>query len=284
MTGFDILLTAVAAILVFIASRHVYIALRRKKIMLQPIDPEWINILSSNLAVYKYLPNELRQQLHDLMKVFIAEKNFEGCGGLEMTEEIKVTIAAEACMLMLNRKPGFYPNLSSILVYPSSFFAKDIEHVGYGTYIVRESLRIGESWKKGMVVLAWDHVKRSALEMDDGHNVVFHEFAHQLDEEDERHADGIPVLKRPSSYVAWARVFSREFARLKSDIRTNNETVLDEYGTTNPAEFFAVATESFFKKPAEMRAKHPALYEVLKDYYNLDPAEWAYTKAHSKIY
>ncbi|MEI6080648.1 MAG: M90 family metallopeptidase, partial [bacterium] len=230
--------------------------------------------LKNNIAIYKYLPTELRDQLKDLMKVFIAEKNFEGCGGLEMTKEIKVTIAAQACVLMLNRKPVFYPHLYSILVYPSSYFARDIDPLSFGTYVISESFRMGESWKAGIVVLAWDHVQRGALDMDDGHNVVFHEFAHQLDEEDERHADGVPVLKRPSSYLTWARVFCREFAKLKREIRRNHETVIDDYGATNPAEFFAVATESFFEKPKQIKERHPALYKVLKDYYNLDPAKW----------
>jgi MtfA peptidase len=274
MRGFDFFLTVLASVVLFILLRHLYINYGRKKIMERPTDPEWIDLLQENLAVYKYLPAELKEQLHNLMKVFLAEKNFEGCGGLEMTKEIKTTIAAEACMLMLNRKPMFYPNLYSILVYPSSYFAKDIDPLSFGTYVVSESFRMGESWKNGIVVLAWDHVKRGALDMDDGHNVVFHEFAHQLDEEDERHADGVPVLKRPSSYVTWARVFCREFEKLRRDLRSNSETVMDGYGATNPAEFFAVATESFFEKPKRMKTRHPALYKVLKDYFNLDPVKW----------
>jgi hypothetical protein len=209
------------------------------------------------------------------MKVFIAEKNFEGCGGLEMTEEIKVTIAAQACVLMLNRCPSFYPNLDSILVYPSSYFAKDIDYLSFGAHVIHESFRMGESWKHGIVVLAWDHVKRGALDMDDGHNVTFHEFAHQLDEEDERYADGVPVLKRPSSYVTWARVFCKEFSKLKRALRRNQETVIDGYGSTNPAEFFAVATESFFEKPKQLKEHHPALYKELKEYLNPFFSIWA---------
>ena len=274
MNGFDFFLLVLTAVLVFIVVRQLYINYRRKKFMLSPTDPSWPQILEQTLAVYKYLPAELKKQLHALMKVFLAEKNFEGCGGLEMTEEMKITISAQACILMLNRKPNFYRNLYSILVYPSSYFAKDIHHLSFGTYVISESFRMGESWKTGIIVLAWDHVQRGALDMDDGHNVVFHEFAHQLDEEDERHADGVPVLRRPSSYVTWARVFSREFKKLRRNISKNDATVIDEYGATNPAEFFAVATESFFEKPEQLKEKHSALYESLKDYYNLDPATW----------
>ncbi|MCX6113543.1 MAG: zinc-dependent peptidase [Proteobacteria bacterium] len=274
MNGFDFFLIVLISVIVFIVTRHTYINYRRKRIIATPTDKTWLQILEQNLTVYKYLPHELKIQLHDLMKVFIAEKNFEGCGGLEMTEEIKVTVSAQACVLMLNRKPNFYPNLYSILVYPSSYFAKDIHHLSFGTYVISQSFRMGESWKAGIVVLAWDHVQRGALDMDDGHNVVYHEFAHQLDEEDERHADGVPVLRRPSSYVTWARVFSREFKKLRKDINKNNLTVIDEYGATNPAEFFAVATESFFEKPMQMKEKHPALYDALNGYYELDPVTW----------
>ena len=239
------------------------------------MSAEWIRILQNNIAIYKHLPPELKEQLHYLMKVFISEKNFEGCGGLSMTTEIKVTIAAQACILMLNRKPSFYPNLDSILVYPSSYFAQDIETLSYGSYVVTGSYRMGESWKHGIVVLAWDHVKKGALEMDDGHNVTFHEFAHQLDEEDNRHADGVPLLKRPSSYVTWARVFCKEFSKLQRDLIRNTEKVIDEYGAVDHAEFFAVVTESFFEKAKLMKQKHPALYKILKEYYRLDPAKWS---------
>lgn len=274
MSGATTFLVTVVLILALMMAWRLYIIVRRKRIMSRPTNPAWKTIIQNNLAVYKFLPADLKQQLFDLMKVFIAEKNFEGCGGLEMTEEIKVTIAAQACVLMLNRKPSFYPNLDSILVYPSSYFAKDIDYLSFGAHVVHESFRMGESWKHGIVVLAWDHVKRGALDMDDGHNVTFHEFAHQLDEEDDRHADGVPVLKRPSSYVTWARVFCKEFSKLKRDIGRNHETVIDEYGTTNPAEFFAVATESFFEKPKQLKQHNPALYKELKEYYNLDPVGW----------
>ncbi|MFH1222969.1 MAG: M90 family metallopeptidase [Pseudomonadota bacterium] len=272
MSGTQILFITVAVLLLSIFSYHAYIAYRRKKIMSLPLNPEWAKILNRNLSIYKVLPPDIKEQLHNLMKVFIAEKNFEGCGGIEMNEEIKVTVSAQACMLLLNRRPSFYPGLSSIIIYPSSFFAKDVEYVSPDHYIKSITPRIGESWKSGMVILAWDHVKNGAMDMDDGHNVVFHEFAHQLDEEDEKKADGVPVLRRPSSYLTWARVFLKEFRKLKKEIFLNKETVIDDYGSKSPAEFFAVVTEAFFEKPVQLKTKHPALYNILRDYYNLDPA------------
>lgn len=275
MKGFFVFLSVIATILLFLLARRIHIANRRKTMMSLPPEPYWLKVLNDNIAIYKHLPKDLKEQLYGLMRIFLHEKNFEGCGGLEMTEEIKVTIAAQACILMLNRKPHFYPELDSILVYPSSYFAKDIEPIGSGAYLVTQSNRMGESWKRGIVVLAWDHVKSGAIDLDDGHNVVFHEFAHQLDSEGPKHsANGVPLLSRPSSYITWARVFCREFQKLQRDLITDRERVIDSYGAENPAEFFAVVTESFFEKAVQMKKRHPALYKVLKDYYKLDPANW----------
>ena len=142
--------------------------------------------------------------------------------------------------------------------------------------IAQKSARLGESWTQGVVVLAWDHVKQRALDVASGHNVVLHEFAHQLDQEDGV-GDGAPILERRSSYASWARVFSGEYEHLKSKAKSGIRDVMDLYGATNPAEFFAVATETFFEKGSALKNKHPELYEELKDYYKLDPAEWEKT-------
>ena len=205
------------------------------------------------------------------MKIFLLEKSFEGCGGLTITDEIRVTIAAQACMLLLNRKEGCYPKLYSVLVYPSTYVAG-----GKGFFSSQsepESVRLGESWARGAVVLAWDSVRQGAFNFSDGHNVAMHEFAHQLDQEDGV-ADGAPVLENRSAYTSWARVFSREFARLQEKKRKGKHSLLDKYGATNPAEFFAVATESFFEKPKQFQKKHPELYAELQGYYKVNPIEW----------
>jgi Mlc titration factor MtfA (ptsG expression regulator) len=276
----NIFISTVILILAVYFGRKAYIRKKRFKLMQAPTDPAWPAILSKNLFMYNKLPQNLKDELHSLMRVFIAEKNFEGCGGLTLTEEMKVTIAAEACVLMLNRKPSFYPKLISILIYPHSYFAKDAHHLGYGHYVINESLRMGESWSRGIVVLAWDHVKNGSMNVDNGHNVVFHEFAHQLDEEDESGANGVPVLSKGTSYRTWARVFCVEFERLRKETLYNSnpmgkiDPVIDSYGATNPAEFFAVVTEAFFDRPLRLQKKHPRLYNELKEYYKLDPLEW----------
>jgi Mlc titration factor MtfA (ptsG expression regulator) len=244
---------------------------RRNRLRNTPVKKEWVQILQRNLPIYNRLPNDLKKELHGHMQVFIHEKNFEGCGGLKLTEEIKVTIAAQACMLLLNRKTAYYPKLTSILIYPSAFIAKD--QMRENGFVQNEEIHLGESWHTGMLVLSWDNALRGALDPRDGHNVVMHEFAHQLDQEGGV-ADGSPIHETRSRYTSWARVFGEEFVRLQQRAFRGKKSILDYYGAKNPAEFFAVATETFFEKPRPMKQKHPELYEELKGYYKVDPAVW----------
>ena len=236
--------------------------------------------MEAHCPFYHRLPEADQRELQGHVQVFLAEKSFEGCGGLIMTDEIRVCIAAQACLLLLHRNTDYYPELRSIVVYPSSFLVKTTRHLGSGVLEESHQARLGEAWQQGAVVLAWDAVCQGTAQPDDGRNVVFHEFAHQLDFEDGR-ADGAPVLGRgdawsaqKSRYAAWARVLSAEFERLRAEVLAGKNAVLDGYGATDPAEFFAVATESFFERPLEMRQKHPDLYEELKQYYRQDPAQW----------
>jgi Mlc titration factor MtfA (ptsG expression regulator) len=251
------------------------IRLRRKArlrlALQQPFLDEWVEILKRNLPPYAKLSADLRQELHQDMKIFLAEKSFEGCGGLAITDEIRVTIAAQACMLLLNREEDCYPKLSSVLVYPSTYVAG-----GKGLFTDKskqKSVRLGESWGHGVVVLAWDSVKQGAFNFKDGRNVAMHEFAHQLDQEDGV-ADGAPILEGRSAYTSWAAVFSKEFNLLQEKKRKRKRSLLNKYGATHPAEFFAVATEAFFEKPKQLQKKHPELYEELQDYYKVNPIEW----------
>jgi Mlc titration factor MtfA (ptsG expression regulator) len=140
-----------------------------------------------------------------------------------------------------------------------------------GTLIETSQMRLGETWSKGSLVLAWDDVKRSAIDIHDGHNVVFHEFAHQLDYESGA-AEGAPLLPSRSRYIAWARVLGKEYTLLLNDIMHHRKPLLDRYGAENPAEFFAVVTEFFFEKPVQMKKQHPELYDQLKLFYNQDPS------------
>jgi len=263
-------IVVVGLVLVLFIGKYIFRRMKRKQLLLMPFPDEWKQIIQKNVPLYNRLPDSLKQQLHGLVNVFLAEKKFEGCGGLEITNEIKVTIAAQACMLLLNRKVKYFPKLRSILVYPHTYAAKEVS--SDGTVIIDgQSVRLGESWQNGPVVLAWDSVTGGTMNIADARNVVLHEFAHQLDQEDGT-ADGAPILEHRSSYIAWARVLSQEYETLQK--KKHRKSIMNKYGATNPAEFFAVATETFFEKSKQMKKRHPELYDELKNYYKLDPVEW----------
>ncbi len=246
---------------------------RRERLRSQPFPPAWLDIIKQNVPIYDRLSEADQRELHGHIQVFLAEKFFEGCGGLELTAEIKVTIAAQACLLLLHRVTNYYPRLITILVYPHAYVARSIEPIGGGVVQEGETARLGEAWKDGVVVLSWDDVRRGTSDLHDGHNVVLHEFAHQLDQQDGS-ADGAPILEHRSQYVTWARVLRDEYEQLRRDAEQGRSGVLDKYGATNPAEFFAVATECFFEKPIQLRWKHTQLYAELKKYYRQDPASF----------
>ncbi len=243
---------------------------RREKLRNQPFPAEWLEIIHKNVPYFRRLPPEDREELQGHIQVFLHEKNFEGCGGLDLTDEIRVTVAAQASILLLHRKADYYPRLKSVLIYPHAYVARGVRRNQDGMLFVQDEARAGESWGLGTLVLSWEDVKKSAADVHDGHNVVLHEFAHQLDAEDGA-SDGAPHLPKRSMYVAWARVLGHEYEQLLSDLEHHRRNCIDSYGATNPAEFFAVVTECFFDKPVQLRKKHPELYEQLKLFYRQDP-------------
>jgi len=217
----------------FVVRRH----RQRRHALAKPFPGEWAEIIQRNLPPYLKLSDEMQRQVQQYTQEFLYDKSFEGCGGLVLDDEIRVTIASQARLLLLNRKVRCYPKLYSVLVYPSTYVARNEKD--------EKSVRLGESWKSGAVVLAWDSVKNGAANFNDGHNVTMHEFAHQLDQHYGA-ADGAPVLASRSAYSAWAQVFSKEYELLRMKTAKGRKSVMDAYGATNPAEFFAVATEKFF--------------------------------------
>ena len=246
--------------------------LRDKWIRRRPFPAEWDAQLSARLAPYSSLTAEERSRLQQLIQLFLAKKRFYGCNGLEITDEIRVAIAAQACLLVLNQGWAVYPRLMSILVYPDAFRAEREQYREDGTVAVANHGMLGESWGSGKVILSWEDISRGARDFTDGHNVVLHEFAHQLDNQSGA-TNGAPPLYR-NSYQSWARVFGENYTDLQHRIVQRLPRVMDDYGATNPAEFFAVATEAFFEKPRDLRAQRPELYEELCKYYNLDPSGW----------
>ncbi|MEZ4316434.1 MAG: zinc-dependent peptidase [Myxococcota bacterium] len=243
---------------------------RRARLREAPLPDAWGALVDANVPLATRLSVEERRTLDGLVQLFLDDKAFEGCGGLVLTDEIRVTIAAHACLLLVGLEVDLpYPGLDVIRVYPGTYRARSGETLG-NIRIEGDSHRLGESSRHGYIVLAWDAVRRDATHPGRGHNVVLHEFAHQLDTADGV-ADGAPVLPR-GLYGPWARVLGAVYAELQEDVASRRTHVLDAYGATNPAEFFAVATESFFDEPSELKRAEPRLYEVMARYYRQDPA------------
>lgn len=244
-----------------------------RKALDKPFPTEWRRILQRNLPVYRRMPTDLQLQLKRGIQQFIHEKYFSGHAGLEVTDEMRVTIAASACLLLLNRKTSVYPGLKYILVYPNAFMVgrESVDETGLSKMRYRSLL--GESWSTGKVILSWEDVLRGNLDFEDGANVTLHEFAHQLDHETGS-TNGAPFLGSRAGYRRWAKVLTDEFEKLQQAAYRGDQTLLDHYGATEPAEFFAVVTETFFELPQLMQQEHPELFEQLRKYYRVNPIDW----------
>jgi len=293
-----LLLLAALLVVAAIAGAPRWRSWRRQAWARRPFPAAWRTILRRRVPLYRQLPADLQQQLRRRILVFLAEKPFLGCAGLEITDEMRVTIAAQACLLRLNGGEAMFPELRQILVYPGAFLV-DRVHAAPGG-VLRDERRVlaGESWSQGQVILSWQDVLDGARVVDDGHNVVLHEFAHQLDQETGS-ANGAPRLGSRAAHARWAQVMGSEFAALQARIRAREVArsraqaewswfgtssdgpaaaepadLISDYGATNEAEFFAVVTEVFFEQAPALAGRHPALFELMRDYYQVDPRHW----------
>lgn len=269
---FLVIISVPVAIGLYLVIKPKLVHKRRARLRGQPLPQGVEDILSRNVGLYSLLPDEQREQLHGHVNVFLEEKRFLGLGGQEITPEVAITISGIACMLLLNREPSYFPGFSSILVYPDTYEADQVDYDGV-VETRKRSRRAGESWHRGPVVLSWSSVLQGAINPGDGYNVVLHEFAHKLDEENSG-TNGQPILHAAGHYQEWAEVLGREYQSFADRVSRRKNKVLDEYGLTSPAEFFAVATESFFEKATAMQRRLPDLYEQLKKFYAVDPASW----------
>lgn len=269
-----LLLLGVALLLVaWLAFEPAYVSWRRGRIASRPFPAVWRGILRRNVPYVRRLPWELQRQLQRHIQVFLAEKPFIGCAGQVINDEVRVTIAAQACLLLLNRPAHYFPKLRRILVYPGAFVVQKVHTGGGGVLQEQRQVLSGESWSQGQVILSWEHVLEGAAVPDDGVNVVLHEFAHQWDQETGA-ANGAPPLPGARRYARWSQVLQSEFDRLRGMADSGLPTLLNTYGATDPAEFFAVATEAFFEQAALLSAEAPALYRELRDFYRVDPLAW----------
>jgi len=255
------------------AGEPLLVEYRRWRVRQQPFPEAWREILRRRVPYFRLLPADLQLQLKKRIQVFLAEKPFIGCAGLEVTDEMRVTIAAQACLLVLNRWTNDFANLRQILVYPGAFIVDRVHTDGAGVLQDRRHVLSGESWSQGQVILSWDDVVEGASVVDDGRNVVIHEFAHQLDQEN-GHANGAPVLGGRRRRERWATVLGEEFVELQGRAEHGEPSLLSHYGATNPAEFFAVASEVFFEQAERMAVEHSELYRELSRFYRVNPLSW----------
>lgn len=249
---------------------------RRQRVLEEPFPSEWRDHLRANMKHYGYLTGEEQERLEQMTQVFVAEKHWEGCGGLELTDEIRVTIGGQACLLILGLGHDLYRDVETILVYPSTVVPKRVDEPMFAAPRVVPELPpvpvIGEAHGRGPVILTWDAVRRGGIHPERGHNVVYHEFAHKLDRVDGL-IDGTPPLPSREAHRRWVEVCTREYEVLVDQASRGLPSLLDPYGATDVGEFFAVATEYFFDMPVRMADEHPELYGVLREFYGQDTAE-----------
>ena len=244
--------------------------IRRRTLRRQEFPPAWATFLRDTVPFYRLLSADDRALLHGHIQVFLAEKQFEGGLGLTMTDEMRLTVAAQACLLILHRERDYFPRLSSIIIYPDEFVARRHDMDDSGVVTIGEEIRSGESWEGGSLVLSWEDVRAAGRPGEDDYNVVIHEFAHQLDAE-----EGITASLEGGGHPSpFGSALLAAFDKLCADLAANRETVFDPYGAESLPEFFACATECFFGLPLLIREYHPDFYTFLQDYYGLDPAAW----------
>lgn len=246
---------------------------RRQRLFTKPLPEQWKQFLDKYIDLYRLLPLDLKEQLHGHIQIFLSEKRIIGAKGFTIDDSIRLTIAAQACLLLLNKeKVTYFTGLRDIIVYPGSYKAPQTRRVG-GIDIEETHWRQGEAWgQRGQVILSWQNILQD-LQMGNGHNLVIHEFAHQLDRENGAW-DGTPVLENREHYKLWGNVFTSAYSDLRRRIHSRRPSVINTYGATNESEFFAVVSEHFFDQPWVLDEYYPKLYDALKLYYKLDPLQW----------
>lgn len=244
---------------------------RRRRLAAKPMPDAWRRILERHVAHYAYLDDAEREQLERDVRIFVAEKYWEGCRGMTITDEVKVAVAGQACLLLLGMTHDYYANVRTILIYPRAYMITDYDYGAGGVVHEQDTQVLGQAHHGGPIILSWFDVKRGGQRGADGTNLVYHEFAHKLDFEDEV-GDGTPRLRDRRAHARWVAVMTEAYEDLRDRLAAGRRTWIDPYAATNPAEFFAVATEVFFEKPVTMRQREPALYDALCAFYGQNPA------------
>jgi Mlc titration factor MtfA (ptsG expression regulator) len=270
---YSLVVSALAAALWLIA-QPLWRRWQRRRLRAGVFPAAWRGVLRRRVPLYARLPADLQLRLRQDMLVFLAEKPFLGCSGLQVTDEMRVMVAAFACMPLLGARRGYYPELRHILLYPGAFVARENQLGDDGVHSETVRGLAGQSWAQGQVLLSWSDVQQGAADPADGSNVVIHEFAHQLDQA-KGYANGAPLLRTRQAYRAWSGVMQMEFDALRQRLDLGEQGLIGAYAGTDPAEFFAVCSELFFERGAELATLHPLLFGEFKTYYRVNPLSWS---------
>lgn len=243
----------------------------RDRLLSTPLTAHERAVVDRLVPMVRKLPPELRSKLEGKINLFLDQVEFYGNGGLDVTEDMQLSIAAQACLLVV-ANDMWYNNLTSILLYPSAFKSTQKRQNGF-VVTEKEIVRTGESWNRGPVILSWAHSRFGALDDSDGHNVVLHEFAHQVDDMTGQ-TNGVPLLGKEQSFAEWERVFLTAYDDHVQAVMHGHKTVIDPYGAEGHEEFFAVSVEVFFERPAALQRAVPQVYEQLSKLFRLDPVTW----------
>jgi Mlc titration factor MtfA (ptsG expression regulator) len=233
----------------------------------EPFPREWRAILKRNVPLYARMPRDLRLRLEPVVRAFLARVEFIGCQGLQVTDEMRLVVAAQACLLIIENDANAYSGLHSVLLYPDEFVVQDSDQDEAGVVTEGERVLSGQTFDTARIILSWRDVLESGEE-NEAYNVVLHEFAHYLD-----HSIDSALTERGHT-SSWHETLEREYDALCDAVERGEETVIDPYGAEHLAEFFAVATETFFETPKPLREAHPRLYDELRRFFRLDPAGW----------
>lgn len=264
---------AVIGVLALQVARPLLGLLRRRRLLGESLAPAQREVIVRHVPLVAKLPTPLAARHEGLVRLFLAEKEFVGCAGLSVTDDMRWSIAAQACLLLLNRHAGCFDDLRTVLVYPEAFYVEHEEVDELGVAHHGRRLLSGESWSEGQVVVSWADAKRGGALSADGHNVVIHEFAHQLDGADGS-VNGAPPLAGAMDAQRWAQTMRAGYETLVAAVARGQQGLIDDYGATHPAEFFAVLSEVFYEQSNALARDYPELYECMQAVYRIDPARW----------
>lgn len=241
---------------------------------LPTFEPAWEPVLERGFYHWRLLDATEHERMRMLVARFFHQNDWEAARGMDLTDDVKVLISAQASMLLLGLDIDEYFDVTSVIVHRSTVRLTGTHRSAAGTMTDGTQHLAGQATPKGPVVLAWNAVQRGATRPDGGQNVVYHEFAHRLDMLDGL-TDGTPPLGSDAATSRWTEVCTPAFERVQA-----GNSILRSYAATNPAEFFAVATETFFNRPLDLLGHEPDLYDVLRSFFGQDPARRITVGAH----